>query len=314
MAENDTTGADFLLVGFLMSQKQGVIAFTIFLFIYTVTIMANILIIVLVRMDQSLHKPMYFFLSNFSFLEIWYITTIVPKMLADILSKRRLISHNGCITQLYFFFVFGAMENLLLGVMALDRFLAICYPLHYPIFMNDRTFVQLTGGCWVFSCVSLLLPAVSMYQLSFCGPLVIDHVFCDFSPLMKLSCKRNSLSEVSFTIISWIVILCCFFLIMMSYIFIIVTILRMSSTARRQNAFATCASHLMVVLIYYGSAMFIYIRPPGHESFPFDKVLFVFCVVATPLMNPIIYSLRNQEVKTAMKRMIARLKVLRSPV
>nr|XP_033779091.1 olfactory receptor 6Y1-like [Geotrypetes seraphini] len=312
MAENDTTGADFLLVGFLLSQEQEVIAFTIFLFIYIFTIMANILIIVLVRVDQSLHKPMYFFLSNFSFLEIWYITTIIPKMLADILSKRRFISHNGCITQFYFFFVFGAMENLLLGVMALDRFLAICYPLRYPILMNDKTCIQLAGGCWVFSCVSLLLPSVSMYQLSFCEPLVIDHIFCDFSPLMKLSCNRYSLSEVSFTFLSWVLILCCFLLIMMSYIFIIATILRMSSAARRQNVFATCASHLMVVLIYYGSAMFTYIRPPTHESFPFDKVVFVFCIVGTPLMNPIIYSLRNQEVKAAIMRLIARLKRLRN--
>ncbi|XP_029437393.1 olfactory receptor 6Y1-like [Rhinatrema bivittatum] len=311
MADNDTTGIEFLLLGLSMTWEQRVMTFVIFLLIYLLTILANILIIALVRVDRSLRKPMYFFLSNFSFLEIWYTSVTIPKMLADFLSKRRSISENGCIAQFYFLFFFGAMENLLLSVMALDRFVAICYPLRYPAVMNDRMCAQLVGGCWIGSCVALLMPAVPMSKLSFCGPLVMDHIFCDFSPLLKLSCTRNSFSEISFLFLAWVVILGCFTLIMVSYVFIILTILRMPSAAGRQNAFATCASHLLVVFIYYGTVIFMYIRPSAHESYYLDKVVSIFYAVVTPLLNPIIYSLRNQEVKAALKRTIIKLKGLK---
>ncbi|XP_029437392.1 olfactory receptor 11L1-like [Rhinatrema bivittatum] len=310
MAENNTVVLEFMLVGFPMTRKQEVVVFTIFLLIYVLTISANILIITLVRVSRCLHKPMYFFLSNFSFLEIWYTSVTVPKMLADLVSTKSTISRNGCILQFYFFFFLGAMENYLLAVMSLDRFIAICYPLRYPAIMNERACAQLAGGAWIISCMSPLLPAVSMSQLSFCGPRVIDHIFCDFSPLMKLSCTRNSISEISFMLIARAVILGCFALIMVSYIFIILTIMRMPSTAGRQNAFATCASHLTVVFIYYGTVIFIYVCPTVQESIHLNKVVSVFYAVVTPLLNPIIYSLRNQEVKAALKRAIIKFRGL----
>ncbi|XP_030042499.1 olfactory receptor 11L1-like [Microcaecilia unicolor] len=297
MADNDTTEPEFLLIGFNMTWEQGVVVFIIFFTFYFLTISSNILIITLVRVNRRLHKPMYFFLSNFSFLEIWYTSVTVPKMLADFLSKKRSISHKACILQFYFFCFFGAMENYLLAVMSLDRFIAICYPLRYPVVMNDRVCTQLVGGAWFMSFLAPLLPAVSLSQLSFCGPREIDHVFCDFSPVMELSCTRNSVSEISFSFIARFIIMGCFVMIMVSYIFIISTIMKMPSTSGRHNAFTTCASHLTVVFIYYGTVIFIYVCPTVRESLYMNKVVSVFYVVVTPLLNPIIYSLRNQEMR-----------------
>nr|XP_033779089.1 olfactory receptor 11L1-like [Geotrypetes seraphini] len=293
-----------------MTWKQGVLVFIIFITIYLLTVSANILIITLVTVNRRLQKPIYFFLSNFSFLEIWYTSVTIPKMLADFLSKKSSISQKACILQFYFLFFFGAMENYLLAVMSLDRFIAICYPLHYPVVMNDRVCARLAGGAWFMSFVSPLLPAISLSRLSFCGPRVIDHIFCDFSPLMELSCTTNTVSEISFRFIARFVILGCFSLIMVSYIFIISTIVKMSSTSGRQNAYTTCASHLTVVFIYYGTVIFIYVCPSVHESLYVNKVVFVFYVVVTPLLNPIIYSLRNQEVRAALKRIVIKLKGL----
>nr|XP_033779088.1 olfactory receptor 11L1-like [Geotrypetes seraphini] len=293
-----------------MTWEQGVVVFIIFLTIYLLTVTDNILIIILVRVNRRLHKPMYFFLSNFSFLEIWYTSATIPKMLADLLSTNISISQKACILQFYFCAALGAMENYLLAVMSLDRFIAICYPLRYPVVMNDRVCAQLAGGAWFMSFMSPLLPAVSLSQLSFCGPRVIDHVFCDFSPLMELSCTRNTISEISYGFIARFVILGCFSLIMVSYVFIIMTIVKMSSTSGRQNAYTTCASHLTVVFIYYGTVIFIYVCPSVHESLYVNKVVFVFYAVVTPLLNPIIYSLRNQEVRAALKRIVIKLKGL----
>nr|XP_033779092.1 olfactory receptor 6Y1-like [Geotrypetes seraphini] len=311
MEGNDTTGTDFQLAGFSMTWKQEILAFFIFLLIYVLTVVANILIIALVRLDRSLHKPMYFFLSNFSFLEIWYTSCTIPKMLSDFLSKKKSISKNGCIVQFYFLFFCGAVENLLLSVMALDRFVAICYPLRYPAVMNNSMCVRLAGGCWVASCLVVLLPAVPLSKLPFCGLLMIDHVFCDFSPLLRLSCMRNSLSEISFLFLAWVILLGSFILIMISYIFIISTIVKMSSAGGRHNAFTTCASHLLVIFLYYGTVLFIYVRPSAQQTFDLDKVISVFYCMVTPLLNPLIYSLRNQEVRTALKRMINKLRGLK---
>ncbi|XP_030042495.1 olfactory receptor 11H4-like [Microcaecilia unicolor] len=311
MEENDTTGTDFLLAGFPMTWEQEVIAFFVFLFIYVLTVLSNILIIALVRVDRCLHKPMYFFLSNFSFLEIWYISCTIPKMLSDFLSKKKSVSKNGCIVQFYFLFFCGAMENLLLSVMAFDRFIAICYPLRYPAVMNDTTCSRLAGGCWITSFLIMLLPAVPMSQLPFCGPFIIDHVFCDFAPLLKLSCIRNSLSEISFLFLAWVVLLGSFVLIMISYVFIISTIVKTSSGSGKQNAFTTCSSHLLVVFLYYGTVLFIYVRPSAQATFDVDKVVSVFYCMVTPLLNPLIYSLRNQDVRSALKRMIIKLRGLK---
>ncbi|XP_030042500.1 olfactory receptor 6Y1-like [Microcaecilia unicolor] len=308
MADNYTTEAEILLVGFNTTWEQGVIVFIAIFTIYLLTISANILIISLVRANRRFHKPMYFFLSNFSFLEIWYTSATLPKMLTDFLSKKRYISLKGCIVQFYFCAVLGSMENYLLAVMSLDRFIAICYPLRYPILMNDKACVQLAGGVWFMSFMSPLLPVVFLSQLSFCGPRVIDHFFCDFSPLMELSCTRNSISEISYTYIARFIILGCFTLIMVSYIFIILTIVKLPSTSGRQNAFATCTSHLTVVFIYYGTVIFIYVCP--YESLSVNKVVSVVYAAVTPLLNPIIYTLRNQEVKAALKRVIIKLKEL----
>nr|XP_033781484.1 olfactory receptor 11L1-like [Geotrypetes seraphini]XP_033781485.1 olfactory receptor 11L1-like [Geotrypetes seraphini] len=307
MADNDTTELEFLIAGFNVTWEQGVIAFTIFFTIYLLTVLANILIITLVRLDRHLQKPMYFFLTNFSFLEIWITTATVPIMLAELLRKIS-ISQKACILHFYFCAILGAMENYLLAVMSLDRFIAICYPLRYPVVMNDRVCVQLAGGAWFMSFMSPLLPAVSFSQLSFCGPRVIDHFYCDFSPLIALSCTRNSISEISFRFLARFIILGCFTLIMLSYVFIIMTIVKMPSTSGRRNAFTTCTSHLTVVFIYYGTLIFIYVCP--YESNCLNKMVSVVYTAVTPLLNPIIYTLRNQEVKAALKRTLVKLKEL----
>ncbi|XP_030042497.1 olfactory receptor 11L1-like [Microcaecilia unicolor] len=308
MTEGNITGTNFEIVGFQLTQTQGSILFLFFLLIYILSTSTNILIITVVRTDRHLHKPMYFFLSNFSFLEIWYTSVTVPRMLADFLSKSRSISRNGCITQFYFLFFLGATENFLLAVMSLDRFVAICYPLRYPAVMNDKMCSNLALASWIISFLVILMPAIPLSQLPFCRPFVIDHIFCDFSPLLKLSCKRNSISEMSFLLIAWAVILGCFTSIMVSYSFIILTVIKMPSAAGRKHAFTTCASHLLVVFIYYGTVIFMYVRPSAHESYNLDKVVSVFYCAVTPLLNPIIYSLRNKEVKTALRRMIIKLK------
>ncbi|CAI9624482.1 unnamed protein product [Staurois parvus] len=256
---------------------------------YIFTISAHFMIVTLVAVDHHLHKPMYILLANFSMLQVLYTNVTVPKMLNALLTQHKEISLSSCLAQFYFLFGFGAAENCLLAVMAYDRYVAICRPLHYPTQMSGQNSLKLAFGAWVGGLLAAFPPAVWISTLRFCFPNFIDHFFCDYAPLVKLSCEDTSEGEFAFMVMSWSVILGCFFLIMLSYTFIVC----------QKKAFITCASHLAVVAIYYGTVIFMYIRPTSHIRFTMDKVVSVFYCVVTPLLNPIIYCLRNQEVKVA---------------
>ncbi|XP_069098153.1 olfactory receptor 5AR1-like [Pleurodeles waltl] len=299
---NHSNAKEFIFQGYPSSQNVQLALFIVLLHVYMLTIVSNILIILLVRADSQLHTPMYYFLSHFSFVEICYTSTTAPKILVDLLRKHKTISVAGCLAQFYFFMSFGGTEDFLLTVMALDRYLAICRPLHYSTMMSHTVCKQLAAISYICSFIVILFPVIWMSMLSFCFPNGINHFFCDFAPLLKLSCTDASISGLTFTVIACVVIFFCSFMILISYTFIIITILKIPSTIGRQRAFSTCGSHLMVVIVFYGTLMFIYVRPTGRDSFSFDKVVSAFYAVIVPLLNPLIYSLRNKEMKHATHR------------
>ncbi|XP_075042022.1 olfactory receptor 10C1-like [Mixophyes fleayi] len=294
--------SSFIIVGFETLREMELLLFSLFTSMYVLTVGAHVLVITLVAVDRCLHKPMYLLLANFSMLEVLYTTVTVPKMLDALLTRRKEISSSSCLAQFYFLFGFGAAENCLLAVMAYDRYVAICRPLHYTTVMTGRTSMSLALGAWVGGLVAASPPAVWISTLRFCFPNFIDHFFCDYAPLLKLSCEDTSAGEFAFMVMSWSVILGCFLLIMFSYTLIILAVVRIPSTEGQKKAFSTCASHLAVVSIFYGTVIFMYIRPTSHIRFSLDKVISVFYCVVTPLMNPIIYCLRNQEVKAAVTK------------
>ncbi|XP_029435465.1 olfactory receptor 6M1-like [Rhinatrema bivittatum] len=305
-SENITSVREFIFLGFTGSLRIQSLLFLIFLVVYIITCLGNVVIITITRSDYRLHTPMYFFISNLSFLDLWYTSSTSPKMLANFLSERKTISFIGCITQLYFCLSLGVTENFLLAAMAYDRYVAICNPLRYAVLMSKRVCIQLVIGCWFTGFLSIVMPATFIAMLPYCASNVINQIFCDISPLIQLSCSDTHILEKLNFITAIIVILGTFFMITVSYIRIVSTILRISSSAGRKKAFSTCASHLMVVLFYYGPIIFMYIRPNADSSLDLDKVMAVFCCIVTPMLNPIIYSFRNKEVKHALIKVISR--------
>ncbi|XP_067411447.1 olfactory receptor 10A7-like [Emydura macquarii macquarii] len=299
---NQTSITEFILQGFGTLPELQILLFLLFLVIYIATMAGNILIMVLVVTDQHLHTPMYFFLGNLSCLETCYTSTVLPRMLASLLSGDRTISFSGCITQYYFFCSMLSTECLLLSVMSYDRYLAIVKPLHYTARMSGRSCLHLTVDSWVGGFLASSIATVSISQLNFCGPNSIDHFFCDFIPLVKLSCNDPQLMEILAFILCFIFSLVPFLLTVISYIRIITTILRIPSTTGRQKAFSTCSSHLIVVSIYYGTLLLVYMFPTAHMLGDFKKVLSIVYTVLTPLVNPLIYTLRNKEVKGALRK------------
>ncbi|XP_006132736.2 olfactory receptor 11L1-like [Pelodiscus sinensis] len=299
---NQTTITEFILLGFGTLPELRVLLFLLFLLIYTATVAGNILIITLIMADRHLHTPMYFFLGNLSCLETCYTSTVLPSMLAGLLSEDTAISFSGCLTQYYFFCSLVAAECLLLSVMSYDRYVAICNPMHYTTRMGGRLHLQLAGGCWTGGFLCGIIITLSVSQLNFCGPNAIDHFFCDLVPLINLSCSDPQLMEMLIFIFSLIFSVAPFLLTVTSYICIIATILRIPSTRGRQKAFSTCSSHLIVVTIYYGTLLIIYMFPTTDLLKDLKKVLSVVYTVLTPLVNPLIYSLRNKEVKEALRK------------
>ncbi|KAM3936504.1 olfactory receptor 11L1-like [Leptodactylus fuscus] len=304
---NQSSGNDFTIIGLLNSAEANIPLFVVFLFIFLVTITGNVIILTVVTMDQSLQTPMYFFLSNLSFLEIWYTMTIVPKLLDNLLVKSNNISFSGCMTQLFFFVTFGATECYLLLVMAYDRYMAICKPLYYSSMMDTSTCLQLVGASWVVGVLTGLIPALFISQLDFCESRHINHFFCDIPPLLELSCGNIYLAEISIFILSLTVLFSCLLLTLVSYFFIVISILNIKSNSNRNKTFSTCGAHLTVVLIYYGTMIFMYVRPHSSYSSDLKKFISVFYTVVTPGLNPIIYSLRNKEVKTSVKKIAQRI-------
>ncbi|XP_075063552.1 olfactory receptor 10A7-like [Mixophyes fleayi] len=302
--QNTSKVADFILLGFPLSSELKKVLFTFTLASYLVTLVANMLIITIVRMNSQLQTPMYIFLCHFSLMEIGYTTVIIPKMLNGFLVENVTISIHGCLTQFYFIFFSGSIENVLLAIMGYDRYLAICNPLRYSSIMTYSVSCWLSLGSWISGCLVPMMPTIWVSKLIFCGDRRVDHFFCDFGPLVKLSCSDNTMAVRIFVVHGWIVILNSFAVIIISYIYIISTVLKIPSIQSRQKAFSTCASHFTVVSIFYGTIIFTYVRPSAVNTSYMNKTISVFYSVVTPLLNPIIYSLRNESIKVAMQSMI----------
>ncbi|CAM2101645.1 unnamed protein product [Caretta caretta] len=304
--KNQTVVTEFIFLGFGDLPELKILLFLMFLVIYIATVTGNMLITALVVTDQHLHTPMYFFLGNLSCLETCYTSTILPRMLASLLTGDRTISFSGCITQLYFFGSLLSIECCLLGAMSYDRYLAICKPLHYSTLMNTRFCLYLAAGSWLNGCLATAIFVLFMSHLIFCGPNEIDHFYCDLIPLIKLSCSDTYLIKLLNFVLAFVFTLPPFLLTLTSYVCILTTILRIPSTTGRQKAFSTCSSHLIVVTIYYGTLMIVYVLPKRDTLNILNKVLSLCYTVLTPLVNPLIYSLRNRDVKEALSKAVSK--------
>ncbi|XP_077687856.1 olfactory receptor 6B1-like [Eretmochelys imbricata] len=301
---NQTAIREFILLGFGDLPALQILLFLLFLVIYIVTLAGNILVIVLVVANQHLHTPMYFFLGNLSCLETCYTSTILPRMLASLLTGDRTISVRGCLVQLYFFGSLVGTECYLLASMSYDRYLAICKPLHYSTHMNDRFCLHLAAGSWLSAFLIVTIIIFLMSQLTFCGPNEMDHFFCDLTPVIKLSCSVTHQMELVTFLGSFLFTLPPFLLTLTSYVCIITAILRIPSSTGRQKAFSTCSSHLIVVTTFYGMLIIVYILPKTKMLLELNKVFSVFYTVLTPLANPLTYSLRNKEVMEALRKAV----------
>ena len=297
---NQTTITEFTLISFPAVQGLQTLLFVILLLVYMLTITGNIVIISLIWTDNRLQTPMYFFLSNLSFLDTLFTTTITPKLLACLLEEEKTISFAGCISQTYFYFFLGTVEFILLVVMSFDRYVAICNPLRYTIIMNSRACLLLVLGCWVGAFLSVLCPTIVVSRLPFCHK-EINHFFCDIAPLLQVACIDTHFLEMISFLLSSLILLTSLLITTISYTYIISTILRIPSAQGRQKAFSTCASHITVVSIAYGSNIFMYVRPSQSHSLQFDKVTAVLTTMMIPLLNPFIYSLRNEKVKAVLR-------------
>ncbi|XP_032091945.1 olfactory receptor 6F1-like [Thamnophis elegans] len=303
-AQNQTKVMEFILLGFPGSYYTQMFIFIIFFIMYILTVLGNIVIIILVISNQHLHTPMYFFLCNFSFLEMWYTTASVPKALAIVLGWNRTISFIGCLMQMYFVFALGCTEYFLLSIMAYDRYLAICYPLHYSTVMNFHLSSILATSSWLCGFIIIFIPTFLIARLTFCGPNVINHFYCNIDSWIVLACSSTYAVEMASFVISIFVILGPCSITLLSYIYIISTILRIPSAKGKRKAFSTCSSHLAVVIIWYGSTIFLFVKPSKRTSLEMTKLVNILSTVVTPLLNPFIYTLRNKEVKEAFKKLI----------
>ena len=303
MRGNQSHITEFLLLGLTSDPKQQVWLFASFLAMYLVNVGGNSVIIAAIRGDAHLHTTMYFFLSNLSLVDICFTTVIVPQILVNMLTQRKAILFAQCLAQMYFFVAFGTTDSFLLAAMALDRYVAICHPLRYTTTMNPRRCFQLVTASWLVSHLHSLTHTILMARLSFCGPNVIHHFFCDVQPLLTLSCSDTSLNELlAFTEGSF-VIMSPFIFITVSYVYITRAVLRVPSGRGRYKVFSTCGSHLTVVTLFYGTVISVYIRPSSTYSVMKDRVITVIYTVVIPMLNPFIYSLRNKDMKQAMKKL-----------
>ncbi|KAL6091769.1 hypothetical protein STEG23_000178 [Scotinomys teguina] len=296
--------SEFLLIRLSRQPQKQQILFLLFLIMYLATVLGNLLIILAIGTDSRLHTPMYFFLSNLSFVDVSFSSTIVPKVLSNHILGSQSISFSACFTQLYFLFVLAVMDNFLLAVMAYDRYVAICHPLHYTTKMTHKLCVLLVVGSWVVANLNALLHTLLLARLSFCADNIIPNFFCDMPPLLNLSCSDTHLNELMILFMGWLLMIAPFVCILMSYILIACAILRVSSTSGRWKAFSTCSSHLAVVCLFYGTIISLYFNPSSSHSAGSDKAAAVMYTVVTSMLNPFIYSLRNKDMKRALMKII----------
>ncbi|XP_073438926.1 olfactory receptor 6M1-like [Dendrobates tinctorius] len=294
---------DFILLGFPVFYTWHWSVFGVIFVMYILTITGNVIIITITCIDIRLRSPMYFFISNLSFLEILYTSVTIPQILVLLTGRNRSISFENCITQFYFFFALGSIECFLLSAMSFDRYLAVCNPLRYKLIMSGPVCRTLVLSCWIMGLSTNLIPTFIIANLKFCGR-DIQHFFCDLSPLLQLSCQNTSkLQTLNFFTASSIVLFS-FALTLGTYVRIIMTISTIPSATGKFKAFSTCASHLIVVLIFFGAVAFVYVRPRASTDFELNKVLSAVYIVMTPVVNPLIYSLRNKDVKMAIKKLL----------
>uniref|UniRef100_A0A452GV82 Olfactory receptor n=1 Tax=Gopherus agassizii TaxID=38772 RepID=A0A452GV82_9SAUR len=295
---------EFILLGLTHCPEVEVVLFVLFLAIYVTTLVGNIGIIMLIHINSCLHTPMYFFLSNLAFLDLSYSSAIAPKMLVNFLAQSKTISFTCCAMQMYLFAAFADAECLILAAMAYDRYVAVCNPLLYMPVMSRRVCVFLIAGAYISGSVSSLIHTSLTFSLSFCGSNVINHFFCDIPPLLALSCSDTHINELLLFALCGFIQTSTFLVILISYAYVLATILRIHSTEGRHKAFNTCTSHLIAVALFYGTLLFMYLRPSSSYSLDADKVVSVFYTVVFPMLNPLIYSLRNKEVKEALIRIV----------
>ncbi|XP_036846535.1 olfactory receptor 10C1-like [Manis javanica] len=308
--DNSISVKHFAFAKFSEVPKQCVLLFTLILFMFLASLAGNALITFAIWTNTVLHTPMYFFLANLSLLEIGYTCSVIPKMLQSLVTEARGISREGCATQMFFFTFFAISECCLLGAMAFDRYIAICSPLHYATRMNRGMCAHLALVSWGVGCMVGLGQTNYIFSLDFCGPCEIKHFFCDLPPILALACGDTSHNEAAVFVVAILCISSPFLLIIVSYGKILASVLVMSSPEGRHKALSTCSSHLLVVTLFYGSGSVTYLRPKASHSPETDKLLALFYTVVTSTLNPIIYSLRNKEVKAALQRTLGRKKVL----
>ncbi|NP_001000718.1 olfactory receptor Olr1490 [Rattus norvegicus] len=303
---NQTIISHFLLLGLPIPQEHHYLFYALFLAMYLTTILGNLLIIILIILDIHLHTPMYLFLSNLSFTDLCFSSVTMPKLLQNMQSQDTSISYIGCLTQMYFLMAFANMENFLLVAMAYDRYVAICFPLHYTSIMSPKLCVCLVVLSWVLTMLYSLLHTLLLARLSFCEDNMIPHFFCDISALLKLACSDIYINELMMIILGGLDIIIPFFLIVVSYIQIVSSILKLSSTRGIRKVFSTCGSHLSVVSLFYGTIIRIYICPSANNPTVGEIVMALMYTVVTPMLNPFIYSLRNRDMKEALIRVLCK--------
>ncbi|XP_074083848.1 olfactory receptor 5AK2-like [Macrotis lagotis] len=298
---NSTMVTEFILLGFFVEQEVQYALFLGFLIIYVTSLVGNVGMIILINLDSRLHTPMYFFLQHLSFVDLCYTSAITPKMLLNFLVSHKSISFSGCLLQLHIYGLFATTEVYLLAAMAIDRYVAICYPLRYPVVMSRRVCIHLVSISYFMGSFTATVNVSLLSLQSFCDSNTINHFFCDAPPVLALSCSNIDLNvmllmvNIGFNLTSTLLIVFC------SYTYILAAILKMHSASGRHKAFSTCASHLTAVTIFYGTLSYMYLHPSSSESEENDKVASIFYGIIIPMLNPVIYSLRNKEVKEALK-------------
>ncbi|XP_030042574.1 olfactory receptor 4E2-like [Microcaecilia unicolor] len=301
---NETRVTEFILLGLSSDPDLQIVFFVQFLVMYLLAVAGNLLIIIAIYVDSQLHTPMYFLLSNLSFIDLSFATVTVPKFLVNVLKERKTINFSDCIAQVFFLHLLGGTECFHLSLMAYDRYVAICNPLRYTTIMNRRACLLLVVSIWAAGFVHAFAQVFPSTLLTFCGPNEIDHFFCDVLPLSFLACSSTFVTDTLAMINSGLIALSCFLVVSISYAYIISSVLKIRSAEGRQKTFSTCASHILVVTLFFGPSVFIYLRPS--VTFSGDKMVAVFYAIVTPVLNPCIYTLRNKKVKRAMKKLGSR--------
>ncbi|XP_069879652.1 olfactory receptor 2B6-like [Dipodomys merriami] len=301
---NESHPEQFILLGFTDRPWLELPLFIVLLITYPLAMMGNIIIILVSRLDSRLHSPMYFFLTNLSFLDMCYTTSIVPQMLFNLGSSKKTISYMGCAVQLYFFSIMGGTECFLLALMSFDRYVAICRPLHYSLIMNQRLCILLVSTVWLCGVIIAVSQATLTLQLPLCGTNILDHLLCEIPVLIKTACGEKKANELTLSLVCTLLLAVPLCLILASYASIGRAILKIKSSEGRKKAFGTCSSHLIVVFLFYGPAISMYIQPPSSITRDQPKFMALFYGVVTPTLNPFIYTLRNKDVKGAIHKLV----------